>query len=61
MQTHLPSRVQVARVQPVLTANKAASSRLTQRHITTMSYPQAYAEPAVAARSNRVYTNFAVS
>lgn len=62
MQTHLPLPLNVTRVQPVLRANRAASSRLTQRHITTMSYPQAYPEPApAAARSNRVYTNFAVS
>lgn len=61
MQTHLPSRLNVARVQPALKANRAASSRLSQRHITTMSYPQSYPEPATAARSNRVYTNFAVS
>lgn len=62
MQTHLPSPLNVTRVQPVLKANRAASPRLTQRLITTMSYPQAYPEPApAAARSNRVYTNFAVS
>ncbi len=60
MQTHLPSPLNVTRVQPVLKTNRAASSRLAQRHITTMSYPQAYHEPA-PARSNRVYTNFAVS
>lgn len=60
MQTHLPSPLNVARVQPAMKANRAASSRLSQRHITTMSYPQSYPEPATAARSNRVYTNFAV-
>lgn len=60
MQTHLPVRPSAACFQPVHIASKAARTHTLQRQITTMSYSQAYAEPSSAARSNRVYTNFAV-
>lgn len=59
-QTLSPAPAGAAHLQRPFKGSRMQKFRPVQRLITTMSYPQAYPEPASAARSNRVYTNFAV-
>ena len=57
---YLGSRASVLSLHRAAGASKVAAVHPKVRQISVMSYPQAYPEPAPAARSNRVYTNFAV-
>lgn len=60
MQPATASRHSVAHLHRAARLNKAVHARPMLRHISVMSYPQAYPEPAPAPRSSRVYTNFSV-
>ena len=60
LQSATASRHGIAHLPRVARLNHAVKARPMVRHITAMSYPQAYPEPASAPRSNRVYTGVAL-
>ncbi|KAL3152070.1 hypothetical protein ABBQ32_001178 [Trebouxia sp. C0010 RCD-2024] len=60
LQSATGSRPSFAHFHRVARLNHAVKARPIVRHITAMSYSQAYPEPAAVPRSNRVYTNYAV-